>query len=224
MQFFQKYDSAIKIILIILVVGNTAIAAGAWVKDSKRLQTTDYGLQREKDTENTADSVCGEDCQDYIDKKVAEVIALQPTQAPSKETVVEKTTTVQVEKTTKQIHTLYIPIGGGETKTREVDWVNLENTKLVFDQSDYGSSSTVTWDVNIKIEGDSIAYVRLFDETNRIGVQGSEQTTTSNSYVNLAAGPLAIWRGRNTYKVQIKSLNGALVSYSSGRLKVVYTK
>ncbi|MDO8452811.1 MAG: hypothetical protein Q7S79_03610 [bacterium] len=225
MNFFQKYDTAIKIILLILVVGNTAIAAGAWLKNNKSTSTTVYGLRQDESTKETATTTdCGEDCQDYIDKKVAEVVALQPTQAPSKETIVEKTTTIQVEKAAKQVQTTYIPVGGGETSTREVDWVSLENTKFVFDASDYGIDPTVSWDANIKVDGDSKAYVRLFDETNGIGVQGSEQTTTSNSYINLSAGPLAIWRGRNTYKVQIKSLNGAQVYYSSGRIEVVYTK
>ena len=120
---------------------------------------------------------------------------------------------------------MFVPIGGGESTTRDVNWVSLDNTKFTLDPADYGDSPTITWDANIKVEhGDSKAFVRLYDETNGNGVQGSEQTTTSGSYINLSTGALAIWRGRNTYKVQIKSLNGAQVFYSGGRLKVVYTK
>lgn len=225
MGFFQKYDTAIKLILFVLLVGNTIFAADIWLNGKKKAATQIIEtIQQDPLTQEVLSDNCGVSCQAYIDRKVDKEIAALPTPGVSKETVVEKTTTVQVEKSLKTQQTTFIPIDGGETTTRSVDWVSLDNTKFTFDQSDYGSSPTITWDANIKVEGDSKAFIRLYDETHGIGVQGSEQTTTSNSYINLSAGPLAIWQGRNTYKVQIKSLNGAQVYYSSGRLKIVYTK
>lgn len=213
MGFFQKYDTAVKLILFVLVVGNTIIVVDSWLNGKKKTAT--------QLTQEVLSNNCGASCQAYIDKKIDEEIAALPT-PEAKETIVEKITTV--EKSSKTQQTTFIPISGGETTTRNVDWVSLDNTQFTFDQSDYGASPTITWDANIKVDGDSKAYVRLYDGTHGIGVQGSEQTTTSGSYINLSAGPLAIWQGRNTYKVQIKSLNGAQVYYSSGRLKVVYVK
>ena len=225
MSFFQKYDTAIKVFFFVILLGNTILVADNWLNGKKKTATqVIQTIQEDALTQEVLSDNCGASCQAYIDQRVEQEISALPAPA-EKETVVEKTTTVQVEKTSKTQQTTFIPVNGGELTTREVEWVSLDNTKFTFDPADYGSNPTITWDANIKVEhGDSKAFVRLYDETNGIGVQGSEQTTTSGSYVNLSAGPLAMWRGRNTYKVQIKSLNGAQVYYSGGRLKVVYTK
>jgi hypothetical protein len=66
-------------------------------------------------------------------------------------------------------------------------------------------------------------FARLYDSTNKIAVSGSELTTINNvSYQHVSSPQLALWRGRNLYKVQVKSLNGFEITYSGGKIKITY--
>ena len=59
-----------------------------------------------------------------------------------------------------------------------------------------------------------------------IGISGllaNEDNTENNSdFEKKISGSLPFWRGNNLYKVQIKSLNSFEVTYTGGKIKVVY--
>lgn len=133
--------------------------------------------------------------------------------------VIEKQTVV-----TEAGGTTYVPMGTTATTT-SMDWVNVDDSAVYIDiENDYGKDSAVFWQASLKVaHGNGQAFARLYDDTHKIAVDGSEISTTNNaSYTQVSSGNLPFWKGRNLYKVQIKSLNSFEVTYSSGKIKVNY--
>lgn len=158
---------------------------------------------------------CGEICKKTIEDLVSKAIST----VSSKTRVVEK-----VASLPKTSGTSYIPMGSTYTTTSTA-WYTLDDTSVYIDLiNDYGSSATVSWEASLKVaHGNGQAYVRLWDDTNKIAVNGSELTTINNrDYVLVSTGELPFWKGRNLYKVQIKSLNSFEVSLTGGKIKVSY--
>ena len=162
---------------------------------------------------------CDDTCKGEIDKAVANAIAkITITPVP---TTVQKQTVTTSSTTTKQ--TTYVSLGSGSTINQ--DWETLEDSTVVMDLTqDYNAHATVSWEASLKIaNGNGTAYARLFDATHGIAVDGSEfKVDESSSFVQRTSKNLPFWQGRNTYKVQIKSLNGYETTISGGRLKIQY--
>jgi len=133
--------------------------------------------------------------------------------------------TTQVVTTTDAVkQTSYIAMGDAFA-TSSMDWVDVPGSGVYVDLADdYGEDAMVIWSASLKVaHGNGQAYARIYDATNNITVAGSEITTTNNAdYVQATSGGMALWRGRNLYKVQIRSLNGFEVSYSGGKIKISY--
>jgi hypothetical protein len=116
----------------------------------------------------------------------------------------------------------YVPLSGGSTQN--TDWTNIAGSQFTFNFSDYGSEASAIWDGNLHVDNASgQTFVRIFDTTHSIAVNGSEiSTRDSSTSTNVVSGSLSFWRGNNTYVVQIKSLNGSTAFMDSGRIKVTY--
>lgn len=131
---------------------------------------------------------------------------------------------VIIQKDEGEMATTFIPLGTTGTTVSQ-DWVNVEDALVFIDvKNDYGDSAYIEWEASLKVaHGNGQAFVRLWDDTNKIAVNGSELSTSGNaSFQQVRSGRLIFWSGRNLYKVQIKSLNGFEVTYSAGRIKVSY--
>lgn len=132
--------------------------------------------------------------------------------------------TVVQKVTQKETQLTYIPLGDTSTTTSR-DWVTLPDTEISIDLiNDYGSRAQVSWEASLKvIYGNGGAFARLWDDTHKIAVDGSEISTSANSdYIHQSTKDLNLWSGRNIYKVQIKSLTGYEVTYTNGRIKINY--
>jgi hypothetical protein len=116
----------------------------------------------------------------------------------------------------------YIPLSGGSTQN--TDWTNIAGSQFTFNFSDYGSEASAIWDGNLHVDNASgQTFVRIFDTTHSIAVNGSEISTRDSSIsTDVVSGSLSFWAGNNTYVVQIKSLNGSTAFIDSGRIKVTY--
>lgn len=166
---------------------------------------------------NTPDS-CGPECKNEIEKAVSSAISALPENTETK--VVEK----QVTVISKPSGTAYIPMGSSATTT-SVDWMDVDDSAIYIDVvNDYAADATVSWEASLKVaHGNGKAFARLYDATNNIAVDKSELSTTDNAvFTQVTSKNLPFWRGRNLYKVQIKSLNSFEVTYSGGKIKVVY--
>ena len=101
------------------------------------------------------------------------------------------------------------------------NWTKIPGTDFWFDQSLYGNVSQVTWEGWLQVKsGNGVGYARLFDVANNRGVDGSEVKIVSNQRASFFSSPLAIWRGQNQYRVEVKSSTGYEVSISEARLKI----
>ena len=207
-KFFQLHDVGIKELLIfglILLAGYTiwihkTFVSGAYEKVTEVIDRVPgvHVLDR-----------CGADCQEKIDRKVAEALA----------TVSAKQNTTTVGGGV--FATTYIPIGS-TFSTRNLDWTDIPGQAEV-DSEGYGTGPSFYWEVSVKIgNSNGEVFVRLFDITNSIAVSNSELSVKSASYTNVSSAALPFWRGKNLYKIQIKSTSGEEAIFASGRIKVIY--
>lgn len=156
---------------------------------------------------------CGKECQSYIDSKIA-LITPVPTQRVT-------TTYVAPVRTTKTRSTTYVTVPGSGYSTSN-DWTALSGTDFYFDTRDYPGLVEVYFEANIKLfNGNGVAYVRLYDSTNGVGVQGSDIQTSSQADVLVTSGKLNFWSGKNLIRVQARSLTADTAVFSSGRLRIV---
>ena len=91
-------------------------------------------------------------------------------------------------------------------------------------KNDFSQTAYVTFEASLKVaDGNGQAFARLFDATHGIAVDGSEISTTNNAdFKFVGTNKLNLWNGKNLYKVQLKSLNGFVITYSGGKIKIVY--
>ncbi|KKU10356.1 MAG: hypothetical protein UX13_C0014G0014 [Candidatus Woesebacteria bacterium GW2011_GWB1_45_5] len=160
-------------------------------------------------------SECDDECKKIIREEVDKAIATLSATA--------KTQTITY-KTTANPQTQFIPLDGSYS-TISTSWVDVPGTDVSFDiAKDYDAGAKVSWETSLKVaHGNGQAYARLYDSTHGIAVSGSEITTTDNvDYKSVSSGNLNLWSGRNTYKVQVKSLNSFEVFYTGGKIRVAY--
>ncbi len=165
----------------------------------------------ESDTQESSDIQAQLDAlKAYFDQALATVSATKPT--------------VSIPSQKQELQTTYIPLGT-TFKTSSTNWVDVTDSGAYIDiENDYGQNAYIEWEAYLSVaHGNGQVFARLWDDTNKIAVAGSELTSINNSTAKLVISPrIYLWRGRNLYKVQIKSLNGFEVTYSSGRMKISY--
>jgi hypothetical protein len=135
---------------------------------------------------------------------------------------IEKITYLPQTSPSKQ--TSYITMGDNYTTT-STDWKSIPGSDVYIDlANDYSPDAQVSWSASLKVaHGNGQAFARLYDATNNIAVIGSEITTINNAdYQQVTSAGLALWRGKNLYRVQVKSLNSFEIGFSGGKLKIVY--
>ncbi|KKT58340.1 MAG: hypothetical protein UW51_C0003G0004 [Candidatus Amesbacteria bacterium GW2011_GWA1_44_24] len=140
------------------------------------------------------------------------VTVAPPTRVPAapKATVRPKTRSTQ-----------YITISGSGSSSKN-DWESLTGTEFYFDPGDYPGLIDVYFEANMKLfNGNGMAFVRLYDATHGVGVQGSEALANSQTNTVSVSGRVSFWSGRNLIKVQAKSLTADTAVYNSGRLKII---
>jgi hypothetical protein len=134
------------------------------------------------------------------------------------------TTTIISSTPSPSQQTSYITMGNTYATT-SMTWVDVPGSEVYIDLlNDYSQDAYITWSASLKVaHANGQAFARLYDATNKIAVAGSEITTTNNAtYTQKTSGQLALWRGNNLYRVQIKSLNSFEVAISGGKLKITY--
>lgn len=167
--------------------------------------------------------VCGPECQAYIDQKFSGLpqtsVRPQPSATPSP--TAKSSVPAVSPKPTKIRRISYMAVPGSGSTTAN-DWTDLSGTEFYFDPVDYPGLVEVYFEANANLfNGNGAAYVRLYDATHKIGVQGGEVSTTSQTSTVIVSGRVTFWSGRNLIRVQAKSLTADTAVFNSGRLKVV---
>jgi hypothetical protein len=162
-------------------------------------------------------SNCDESCREEIARQVSRAVATLsavPVNAGESAT----------PAVTPKPQDVYIQISGtGSTKNSS--WTDVPGSDFSFDVTrDFGKGAHFAWEGFLRItDANGTAYARIYDATHGIGVDGSEiSVANAADYTRANSVNMNFWAGRNTYRVQIKSLNTFNVDYMGGKIRVSY--
>lgn len=173
-------------------------------------------------TENTLNcSTCQQIISEEIQKALPNVGNNLITVTPVSTT---KTISTPIPTTTvlANFKNFFIPIGSYGS-TVNTDWTDAPGTDFYFNLTDYPGIKSVKWELSLQTDSaNTNVYARLYDVSNKRGVDNSQLTTNLVTYEFLRSGDLTIWSGNNLYRMQIKGLNGNIVNFLSPKLKLLY--
>ncbi|MBP9817123.1 hypothetical protein KBC75_00015 [Candidatus Shapirobacteria bacterium] len=166
----------------------------------------------------TASDTCGTNCQKYIDSKINQAIIALPTSKSTIQTTVITSVPVSRSKI-RAVSYLPIPSTGS---TGNNNWSDLPGTDFYFDKADYPGLVSIYFETNIKLfNGNGTAFIRLYDVTHGVGIQGSDVQTNNQPDTAVVSGQVSFYQGKNLIRVQAKSLTADTAIFSSGRLKII---
>ncbi|HWS48640.1 MAG TPA: hypothetical protein VN174_01140 [Candidatus Methanoperedens sp.] len=165
---------------------------------------------------------CPAKCEEMIKNELTNITPAMVTLVPTK--VISPSSTakiVQRNSIQKTRSTQYIPIPGTGSTLDNV-WTDLPGTEFYISTDDYSGLVGSYFEANMKLlNGNGLAYLRLFDVTAGIEVWGSEVSTNSQSFTSVSSGKLTLRSGNHLYRVQAKSLTADTTVFNSGRIKVI---
>lgn len=168
---------------------------------------------------------CDQKCQENINSKLKEISEqleiLKTSLSSSTPIPTEKPIIKTIVKPKNKVKTTtYVNISGlGSTLSN--NWVDLPSTEFYFDTRDFPGLVNVYFEANMKLfNGNGLAFIRLFDSTHGVGLQGSEVQTNSQSDTIVTSGQVSFYAGKNLIKVQAKSLTADTTIFNSGRLRI----
>lgn len=115
---------------------------------------------------------------------------------------------------------LYIPFGGGATAT-SLDWTTSDVVEVTIDPADYNGYSSMQLEASIKVlSGNGQAFVRLFNNNEKLAILSSEVSTTSENYTWITSDGFKLPTGKKTYRFQLKTLSGYEASVKDSKIRV----
>jgi hypothetical protein len=210
----EKHNFWFVFLIIDLVILNSALVF-LFLKPQKIFQNT------------TVNNGCNTDCQKSINSKLDELsskleeLKLSVTPIPTP-TIKKETVVVFQPKTSKTkkrtVSYINIPTSGS---ILAYDWTDIPATEFYFDTNDYPGLVNIYFESNMKLlNGNGLAFIRLYDSNHGIGVQGSDVQTNSQSDTVVTSGQVTFLAGKNLIKVQSKSLTADTTVFNSGRLRI----
>jgi hypothetical protein len=177
------------------------------------------------ETPKTQETLNCSTCQQIISEEVQKAlpaagnISGSVTPIPTTKTTPTPTPTTAISSNLK---VLYVPIGTTGA-TINTDWTDIGGTDFYFNLTDYPGVKSVRWELSLQTDSaNNNVYARLYDVTNKRGVDNSQLSTSLAAYEFLRSGDLTIWNGNNLYRIQIKGLNGNTVNFLNPKLKIVF--
>jgi len=103
------------------------------------------------------------------------------------------------------------------------EWTAVASSEFWLNTSLYGSNVEVSWQGRVEsVGGGSVdGWVRVYDLTNHRGVDYSEVAVAGVNGVSFYSKNMAIWRGQNQYRIEVKSKTGEGIKIVSPRLKII---
>lgn len=170
----------------------------------------------------TLENGCDEACRQELVRKVEEMqseIEIIGENVNSISEVGEVAVPVSSVVKTKSVSYLPIPGSGNVLNT---NWTDISGTDFYMSKSDYPGLVSINFEANLKLlNGNGVAYLRIYDMTNAIGVSGSEISTSNQTSTFVSSSNINMWSGYNHYKVQARSLTADTTVFESGRLKII---
>jgi len=162
---------------------------------------------------------CSSACEEEITQKIKEEV--EKISLPTGAVVYKTPTITSIPQKSTSANSIYIPLAteGASTSTVFTDVVPSE---FYFDLSDYPGAREVRLQAYLLSSNNDLVYARLYDNTNKRGVDNSDLQTQTSSFTRVESGPMSIWRGNNKYTIQLRSVNGTLVQFKEAKLKISY--
>lgn len=197
--------STLAALLFFLILINLAVIDTKMFKHPDEIQTVPV-LVNDK---------CPGTCVDLIDHALSAI----PTPCASVATQTVETKPTPLKTKTRTIQYMPVP---GDGATLENKWVDLPGTEFYLATQDYPGLQEAYFEANLKLlNGNGIAYVRLFDVTTGIEVWGSDTQATSQNFTSVSSGKLTLRTGNHLYRVQAKSLTADTAVFNGGRIKII---
>lgn len=159
---------------------------------------------------------CGEVCESLISQKVIEAVAkITPPVAVITQKAVGASSSVQTK-------VAFVPLGT-EGAVSSVSFADIIPSEFYFDLENYPGVKEVRFEAYIMaLNPGTKIYARLYDQTNKRGVDLSDIQTSSGTYERQESSAVVIWRGNNKYTVQLRSVNGTEVRLKDAKLRIIY--
>lgn len=130
--------------------------------------------------------------------KPTSALADRPTPTPT-----VKPVSIQTQ-TSSSVKEFFVPFGSGSNSSD--DWQDVGGLKASLDSTSYGSIKSVIFEASVRIPtGNQIAYVRLFNATDKHPVWFSEVSLEGGTPALLTSKPITLDSGNKTYQVQMKT-------------------
>lgn len=208
------------IIFTILILANLLVLDYFWWQG--RNKTFPSEGQPEA-TINKETSACDLSCQETITEKIQEELEKTTPQAgQSSSPTVSPPASCALPTASPQVKVVYIPLIT-QGFTVETTWTEITASDFYFDLADYPSAKEVRFETHLlALHGSAKVYTRLYDVTNKRGVDYSDLSTQNDTFTRLESSGLKIWRGNNKYTVQLRSENGTEVQLKEAKLKILF--
>ena len=123
------------------------------------------------------------------------------TPTPTARFVSQTQTPTQASSSVKEF---FVPFGAGSNSSD--DWQDISGLRATLDPANYGSIKTVIFEATIRIPtGNEIAYVRLYNTTDKHPVWFSDVFQEGGTPQLLTSKPISLDSGNKTYQVQMKT-------------------
>ena len=151
-------------------------------------------------------NVCPASCLSEISKATkAAALSTKPTSLPAGG--LTPTPTVKPASQTQTssfVKEFFVPFGSGSNSSD--DWQDVPGLRATLDPANYGSIKIVTFEASVRIPtGNEVAYVRLFNATDKHPVWFSDVSLEGGTPALLISKPITLDLGNKTYQVQMKT-------------------
>ena len=165
-------------------------------------------------TDVSSSSACDQQC---IDKLYYAIYTATTSAQPIP--IVTKSSSVS-NQNVGGLQEYYVSLGSGTNTT--ATWTNVPGVQGYIDTTKYGSIQTVTFEASLFVPtGNQIAYVQLYDATNKHPVWFSTMSMSGGDPQLLISNPITLSSGNNLYQVQMMSQLGFLTNLVSARVHIV---
>ncbi|MGB9637245.1 MAG: hypothetical protein ACPLY7_00395 [Microgenomates group bacterium] len=222
----KKYLTVLSFVLGVLVVVNL-LFLDFWLfwKEKKTTIGLSGGTSatKEVELENKEATDCGQVCQQTITEKIAEEMSrlTSPAGSAGQSSVSPSLPAKVPAQLNGKPRVVYIPLVT-DGSVSSVSWTDIIPSEFYFDLSNYPQAKEVRFEAYLLSSNNDLDYARLYDVTNKRGVDFSDLQTTSSTFTLVESSPMMIWQGNNKYTVQLRSVNGTQVQLKDARLKILY--
>lgn len=163
-------------------------------------------------------NACPISCLSEISKATkGAALSIKPTSIPTPSPTVKPVSQTQTSSSVKEF---FIPFGTGSSSSD--DWQDVSGLSATLDPSNYGNIKTVAFEATIRIPtGNEIAYVRLYNATDKHPVWFSDVSLEGGTPALLTSKPITLDSGNKIYQVQMKTTLKFQAFLDQSRLHII---